>query len=55
MTIPNYSLEVFEDYAIIRGHLTTEMLTLLIKLCAKEGFKYLTNIGDGTPGFKLIK
>lgn len=50
-----YSMEVYEDHAIIRGWLTSEMLILLVKFCKKEGFIYMTNIGDGTQGFKLVR
>ncbi len=50
---PRYSLEVYDDHAIIKGWLTSDMLTVLIKLCKKEGFKGLVhNEGEG---FKLVK
>ena len=55
MKEPRYSIEVYEDHAIIRGWLTTEILTLLIGLCKKEGFTHMTNVGDGTQGFKLVR
>lgn len=50
--VPKYSLEVYDDHAIIKGWLTSDMLTVLIKLCRKEGFKRLVS---GNGGFKLIK
>ena len=52
---PSYSIEVYDDCAIIRGWLTAKVLTLLIRLCCKEGFTHMDNIGDGTQGFKLVK
>lgn len=50
---PKYSLEVYTDHAIIKGWLTSDMLTVLIRLCKKEGFKGL--IPHDGAGFKLIK
>ncbi len=47
-----YSIEVYEDYAIIKGWLTSDVLTLLIKLFKKEGFTHMQSF-DG--GFKLVK
>jgi hypothetical protein len=52
---PEYSVEVFEDYALIRGWLSSDVLTYLIKLCKKEGFTHLTHTDDGRQGFKLVR
>jgi hypothetical protein len=52
MKIPKVSIEIYEDYAIIHGMLSSEILTTLLKLCKKYGFKYLSSF-DG--GFKLKK
>ena len=49
---PKFSLEVYDDHAIIRGWLTSDILVLLTRLCKKYGFKYLASC-DG--GFKLTK
>ena len=49
---PNYSLEVYDDHAIIKGWLTSDMIKVLLKLCNKEGFKYFSPF---TGGFKLVK
>ncbi len=49
-----YSIEVYDDHAIINGWLTTDILKLLVRLCGKHGFTHLTN-NDGKPGFKLVK
>lgn len=49
-----YSITVYEDHAIIRGWLSSDMLILLVKLCRKEGFTHLTNNPDG-EGFKLVR
>jgi len=54
MSEPNYSISVFDDHAIIRGSLTSDILILLVELCKNEGFTHITNISDGTQGFKLI-
>jgi hypothetical protein len=54
MKEPKYSIHVYEDHAIIRGWLTSDMLMLLIRLCKKEGFTHLTSNADGN-GFKLVK
>jgi len=48
-----YSIEVFKDFAIIKGCLTSDILQVLVKLCKKEGFTHLT-MHDG-QGFKLVK
>lgn len=48
-----YSLEVYEDHALIKGWLDSNMLTLLVKVCKKHGFTHLAQNGDG--GFKLVK
>ena len=47
-----FSIEIYEDYAIIRGWLTSDVLILLTKLCKKYGFKYLSSFEGG---FKLTK
>ncbi len=49
-----YSIEVYEDCALIQGCLTAESLELVIKLCQDEGFDYLTS-GNEEVRFKLIK
>lgn len=51
---PEYSITVYKDYALIRGWLTSDILTVLIKLCKKEGFTHLTSNDDG-KGFKLVR
>jgi hypothetical protein len=49
-----YRITVYEDFALIDGMLTTDVLLLLIQLCKDEGFTYLTPNGcDG--GFKLVR
>jgi len=53
MTKPNYSIEVYNDHAIIQGLLSSDVLVLLLKLCEKEGFTYLVP-NDDKPGFKLV-
>lgn len=52
---PYFTLEMFDDYALIRGWLTPEMLMMIVKMCKKQGFTHLTSTNDGIPGFKLIK
>lgn len=47
-----FSLEVYEDHAIIRGLLTSDELTLLIKFCGVCGFKYISSCDSG---FKLTR
>ncbi len=49
---PQFTLTVFDDYAIIRGWLSSDILILLVKLCKKHGFKYLSSFEGG---FKLTK
>jgi hypothetical protein len=46
-----YSIEVYKDHAIIRGCLTSNVLTLLIKLCKEEGFTHMQSFEGG---FKLV-
>lgn len=49
-----YSIEVYEDYAVIKGGLSSETLKALLCICEDEGFKYLVpNYHD--VGFKLVK
>lgn len=50
---PNYSIEVYDDCAIITGWLSSDILQMLIKLCEKEGFTHLA-AHEGF-GFKLVK
>lgn len=49
-----YSIEVYDDHAIIQGLLSSDILTLLTRLCRKEGFTHLTKNNE-KPGFKLVK
>ena len=49
-----FSIEVYEDHAIIYGMLTADILTLLIRLCKKYGYTHLAPNGDN-QGFKLVK
>jgi hypothetical protein len=56
-----YSIEVYKDHAIIRGCLTSNVLTLLIKLCKEEGFTIklckeegFTHMQSFEGGFKLV-
>jgi hypothetical protein len=55
MKEPKYSICVYEDHAIIRGWLPSDVLILLLRLCKKEGFTLITRPDDGIPGFKLVK
>lgn len=52
---PKYSIEVFDDYATIRGRMSSDILVLLVRLCKKEKFTHMTNTDDGEPGFKLVR
>lgn len=51
---PKYSLEVFDEYALIHGSLSSDLLLLLVDLCKTEGFTHLVN-DYGCKGFKLIR
>lgn len=55
MNTPKFSLEVFEDHAMIRGWLDVKTLDVLFKLCKWYGFTHLTQTDDGQQGFKLVK
>ena len=49
-----YSIEVFDDYAVIKGSISSDVLNFLLKLCEDEGFKYMVpNYQD--VGFRLVK
>jgi hypothetical protein len=48
-----YSIEVYEDHAIIRGPLSADVLLLLTRLCKKEGFTHMTGYGENA--FKLFR
>jgi hypothetical protein len=52
--LPEYSIEVYKDYAIIKGWLTPDILMVLVRLCKKHGFTHLTSNHDG-KGFKLVR
>jgi hypothetical protein len=52
---PKYSLEVFEDHAVIKGIIPTPIMLLLIRICNEEGFNKVTSPDDGSKGFKFIK
>lgn len=52
---PKYSIHVYEDHAVIRGWLSSDILVLLVRLCRKEGFTHITHMDDGTRGFKLVR
>ena len=54
MTEPKYSIEVYEDHAIITGWLTSDILKFMIRLCKEEGFTHLVP-NDGKQGFKLVR
>ncbi len=50
----NYSISVYDDHAIIKGGLSSDVLKLLISLCKKEGFTHIMSNVEG-DGFKLIR
>jgi hypothetical protein len=52
---PKFTLEVYEDHAIIRGKLKPFMLLELVKIFHREGFLLLTSIDDSATCFKLSK
>lgn len=54
MSILEYSIEVYDDHAVIYGLLSADILKILIRLCEKHGFTHLT-LNDGNTGFKLVK
>lgn len=49
-----YSIEVYENYALIYGKITIDLLEFLIQLFKKEGFDYLTS-NDANSAFKFVK
>ena len=52
---PKYSIEVYEDHALIRGKLLASVFTLLVSLCRDEGFTHIISLDKGGLGFKLVK
>jgi hypothetical protein len=50
-----YSIKVYEDYAVINGWLTYDVLILLVSLFKKEGFTHLTSNDGITGGFKMVR
>ena len=52
--ICKFSMEVYEDHAIITGMLTSDILIMLTRFCKKYGFTHMTHNGN-KPGFKLIR
>ena len=56
MTTFKFSIDVYDDYAIIRGGLTCDILLLIIRISKKEGFTHMISFEDnGHVGFKLVK
>lgn len=55
MATLKYSIEVYEDHAIIRGWMKTDIFSLLLRFSRKEGFTHITALDDGSEGFKLVK
>lgn len=53
MNEARYSIAVYEDYAIIKGWLSAEILCMLITLCEDEGFTNMIPHDD--QGFKLVR
>lgn len=51
---PRYSIEVYDDYALIQGSLSISVLRLLVNLCKREGFTHIMN-NEEKPGFKLVR
>lgn len=49
-----YSIEVFDDYAIIRGRMPIDVLNNLICLCEIENFKFVVR-SDDEYGLKLVR
>lgn len=52
---PKFSIEVFEDHAMIKGWIESKTLVLLLKLCKWYGFTHLIPTDDGQQGFKLVR
>ena len=53
MNAQKYSVEVYEDYVMIRGWVTVDFLTMIIDHFAKDGFAHLTQADE--PGFKIVR
>lgn len=51
----NYSIEVYSDYAIIKGKLAPDVLFFLLQLCQKEGFTHMIRDDNDSKGFKLFR
>lgn len=49
-----YSISVYEDYAIITGSITADVLMILWEVGKKEGFTHLTN-NPYAQGIKLVR
>ena len=48
-----YSIEVFEDHAIVRGKLSIDDLQLILSFFRNNGYSHIS--GQGPERFKLIK
>lgn len=49
-----YSIEVYEDHAIVNGFLPSDVLKFLTILLKKEGLNYVTHNGNKS-GFKFVR
>ena len=52
---PKYSLEVFDDYVVIRGWAPVDAFQCLVHICREAGFTHMTYLDDGSQGFKIFK
>lgn len=52
--ILRYSIEVYDDYAVFRGEISSEIFKLIVRMCKQNGFTHLKSTEDG-HGFKMIR
>ena len=52
-----YSIEIYDDRAIIRGRLNLKILNSIFRLCRKEGFTHVAEVdhNEGISRFRLVK
>jgi hypothetical protein len=52
---PQYSLEIYENHAIIRGTLNVEIYVKILEFCSQMGFRRVRKTDDGSEGIKLVR
>jgi hypothetical protein len=53
--VPHYSLEIYENHAIIKGTLGVDIYVKILGFCSQMGFRRVRKTDDGSEGIKLVR